>query len=234
MREELRKDWCDFLNFWHQIQIQIQICLIQTQVGGLGKWLVGHLWLLHTSNHGQDVRLLLRCPWNHIANTDLCISIRICNFTNMDIKNKYKNKNVFQQCSAGCGDFGGKMKWFESKCFSRQLFRQMQQRASDGFDKTSTNANYACRPKNVVIKTSAGRNQYCTQIFSMVLCVKFMHHFYCFWKMKYSFDEHTLGITYFQNVLLCIHRVYCNYVYKWICCAQMPMWSTEWDKTVQR
>ena len=34
--------------------------LIWTQVGGLGKWLARYLGLLHTSHHGEDVRVLLR------------------------------------------------------------------------------------------------------------------------------------------------------------------------------
>ena len=147
------------------------------------------------------------------------------NFTNMDTKTKMFSSNVL---------LGGEnMKWFESKCFSRQLFRQMQQRDDDGFSKTPTYATYTCHHKNVRLKTSAGRNQYCTQIFfyGAIQCVIYILDCVCFQKMKYIFDEHTHVDFHIVRMYCCangvdlnIHRMYT------VQCTQMSMWSTNCSK----
>ena len=60
------------------------------------------------------------------------------------------------------------MKLFKVKllfCFSLKLFRQMQRRGGDGFDKKPTYINSTCCRKDIGFKNKfAGRNQYCIQI----------------------------------------------------------------------
>ena len=149
MREELRKDWwggkifrifvcicmfsCICICIWavqglvqRRTNIQLLIC-IQTQVGGLGKWVAGHLWLLHTSNHGKDVRLLLRSHCNHISSKDLKMD------TNTDFE--------MLSSSVLCGCFE---RWKDEMVSLINFFRQMQQRGDDGFDKTSACNTCAC------------------------------------------------------------------------------------------
>ena len=78
----------EYKYFWH---------LIQTQVGRLGKWMVGHLWLLHTPNHGQDVRLLLRYHWTVFALWLQCQTLESkCKYRTLQIWIQIQIQKCFQ------------------------------------------------------------------------------------------------------------------------------------------
>ena len=57
MREQLRRDWSAEKFVEKEVG---KSGVMNSQVGGVGQWLVGHFWVLHTSDDGQDVCLLLR------------------------------------------------------------------------------------------------------------------------------------------------------------------------------